>query len=51
MGALYLGADAVGATTQHLEGEIYQFRLYYTAFIENEVKMLTTVVEAEAEAE
>lgn len=50
MGALYLGADAVGATSQHLEGEIYQFRLYYTALTESEVKTLTTVMDAEAEA-
>lgn len=49
MGALFIGADAVGASTQHLDGRIYQFRLYYTAFDAGEVETLTAVMEAEAE--
>lgn len=49
MGALYIGADAVGASSQHFRGRMYQLRLYYTAMDEAQVKMLTDVMEAETE--
>lgn len=49
MGALYVGADAVMASSQHFKGRMYQLRLYYTAMDEGQVQMLTDVMEAEAE--
>lgn len=49
MGSLYVGADAVGAASQFLDGRLYQLRLYYTAFQDDEVDVLTKVMLAEAE--
>lgn len=44
MGDMRLGKDDSGAG-QHLDGRLYEFRLYYTAFDEDEVEMLTRVLE------
>ncbi|MDX1745105.1 MAG: LamG-like jellyroll fold domain-containing protein, partial [Halobacteriales archaeon] len=49
MGALYIGADAVDASSQHLDGRIYQLRLYYDAMDDDEVAVLSDVMAAEAE--
>lgn len=49
MGSLFIGADAVDADTQHFKGRMYQLRIYYTAMDDAEIRMLTDVMDAEAE--
>jgi flagellin-like protein len=44
MGEMRLGKDDSGAG-QELDGRLYEFRLYYTAFDDEEVEMLTRVLE------
>ncbi|MEF8806523.1 LamG-like jellyroll fold domain-containing protein [Natronomonas sp.] len=43
MGEMRLGQDDSGAD-QPLDGRLYEFRLYYTAFDEDEIEMLTRVL-------
>jgi len=45
MGNFYIGADAEGSNGDKLEGEIYEIRLYYTAFDSEEIKTVTKAME------
>jgi hypothetical protein len=49
MGDLVVGADAPSGGLQHLEGRIYQIRLYYRALDGDDVATLSRAMEAEAE--
>lgn len=42
MGTLVVGADAPNGGSQYLDGTMYELRLYYTAFTNDEVETLTT---------
>lgn len=44
MGDMRLGQDDSGAN-QEFEGRLYEFRLYYTAFDDDEAEMLTRVMD------
>lgn len=45
MGNLVIGADAPDGNSQYLDGEIYEIRLYYTAFDDSEVQVITNAME------
>lgn len=45
MGDMVLAADAPDGGSQHLDGTIYEVRLYYTAFDSDEVETITTVMD------
>jgi len=45
MGNLVIGADAPNGNSQYLDGEIYEIRLYYTAFDEEEVTVVSRAME------
>jgi len=42
---MHIGEDAEGGINDYLDGEIYEIRLYYSAFDDNEVKSITKVME------
>jgi hypothetical protein len=44
MGEFYIGRDAEG-TSDYLDGEIYEIRLYYTSFDGEEVEVITNAME------
>ena len=44
MGNLVIGGDAPDGDIQHLDGEIYEIRLYYTAFDGEEVRVITNAI-------
>ncbi|WP_379801708.1 LamG domain-containing protein [Haloarcula halophila] len=44
MGDLVIGADAPNGNSQTLDGEIYEIRLYYTAFGEEEIRVISTAM-------
>jgi len=45
MGNLVVGADAPNANTQYLDGDISEIRLYYTAFDDSEVEVISNAME------
>ncbi|WP_324757275.1 LamG domain-containing protein [Haloarcula sp. GH36] len=44
MGDLVIGADAPNGNSQTLDGEIYEIRLYYTAFDGEEIRVISTAM-------
>lgn len=44
MGDFYIGRDAEASNDDYLDGEIYEIRLYYTAFDDQEVKTVTAAM-------
>ena len=45
MGDLVIGADAPDGSIQHLDGEIHEIRLYHSAFDDQGIKRISTVME------
>jgi len=42
---MHIGEDAEGSIDDYLDGEIYEIRLYYSAFDDNEVESITKAME------
>jgi hypothetical protein len=45
MGDMVIAGDAPGGGSQNLDGEIYEIRLYYTAFDDDEIRVISTAME------